>query len=154
MTRRAPTAALLAGLALTLGGCSNPIGDDETDRVIDVVSDAIVYPRQEDAAGLARAALATGAAHRGILQVLEYTDLPHEDTDYLEPRSRLLVRVRHEGSNQGFSETKTVVACYSITFNWYMAVDGPERIDCPRDARPVTPPPAPPGPTFNPEAGG
>ena len=116
-----------------------------------VVSEAIVWPRQDDAAGMARAALATKAGRSGVLEVLEYTDLSRE---YSKPRVRLLWRITHEGSEAGLTRTVTVVACYSVTFDWYEAVDGPNRVDCPTGARPVTPPLVPPGLTLGPKAGG
>ena len=67
----------MLGFVAIATGCSGALapGNAETDRVAKVVSDAISYPRQESAAGYARAALATRAGHDGRLRVVAIEEL-------------------------------------------------------------------------------
>jgi hypothetical protein len=64
------------GLVALAAGCSAaPPGNAETDRIAEVVSRAISYPRQESAAGYARAALATSAGRAGTLRLVAIEEL-------------------------------------------------------------------------------
>jgi hypothetical protein len=57
--------AAAAGCSRAPGNAEAPPGNAETDRIAKVVADAIGYPRQDSAAGFARAALATRAGQDG-----------------------------------------------------------------------------------------
>lgn len=113
----------------------------ETDRIARVVADAISWPRQSTADGLAGAALDTVAARDGRLQVVEATPLRSDDR--LDPLARLTFRVHLDGHQAGFTTVPDVTYCYRAEFNSYGVIGAPTRVDCPRDAAPVTPPPAP-----------
>lgn len=84
--KRCPSLPLSA--VLLLAGCGSAglvaPGNDETDRVARVVSDAIAWPRQESAMGYARAAADTTAGQDGRLTVVEVTEL--EADKLTEPR--------------------------------------------------------------------
>jgi hypothetical protein len=62
-------------VALAAGCSAAPPGNAETDRIAEVVSRAISYPRQESAAGYARAALATSAGRAGTLRLVAIEEL-------------------------------------------------------------------------------
>ena len=67
----------MLGFVAVAAGCSGALapGNAETDRIAKVVSDAISYPRQDSAAGYARAALATRAGQAGRLRVVAIEEL-------------------------------------------------------------------------------
>ena len=76
--RYGPTVVTLAGvlgLAAMAAGCSRGPRSDETDRIARTVSTAIGHPRQDSAAGYARAALDTGAGRSGTLSVVAMEEL-------------------------------------------------------------------------------
>ena len=150
--RSRPALLTLAGvlsLAAVAAGCSRSPGNGETDRIAKVVADAISYPRQDSAAGFARAALATRAGRSGRLRVVAMEEPPADDPQ--DPRDRLarLVFLVHlEGSEGGFVPDPAVTACYEARFNYYGIMGSPRRIACPPGATPITPPPAEPKPQI------
>jgi hypothetical protein len=113
----------------------------ETDRVASIVARAISYPRQDSAAGFARAANATTAARDGRLTVIDLQELEPRDPE--DPLARLVFRIRLAGSQAGFSTTPEVTTCYRVEFNRYGVIGSPDRITCPADAAPASVPPAP-----------
>lgn len=117
---------LTAGL--TLLGCSTAPDNAETDRIVDVVSLAIVYPRQDSAVGLARAAAHTTAAEDGRLTVYSAEDLEAESLQ--DPHARLGLRIDLPGQEAGFVPAEPVTACYTVEFNYYRATST-SRIGCP-----------------------
>ena len=140
------TLAGALGFVALAAGCSGapPPGNAETDRIAEVVSRAISYPRQDSAAGYARAALATRAGQAGTLRLVAIEELKAgEPTD---PLGRLVFLVHLERSESGFVASPAVSACYAATFHYYGAIGSPRRIACPRGATPVTPPPTQPKP--------
>jgi hypothetical protein len=147
--RSRPALLTLAGvlaLAAVAAGCSRPPGNGETDRIAKVVADAISYPRQDSAAGFARAALATRAGRSGRLRLVAMEELPADDPQ--DPLARLVFLVRLEGSEGGFVPDPAVTACYEAKFNYYGIMGSPRRIACPPGATPITPPPAEPKPQI------
>lgn len=129
-------AGLLSSACGLVGG-----GPDyaETDRQSETLAVAIGYPRQEDAAGFARAALGTTLGRTPAFSVLEVTDLDHEVPE--DPMARLVWRIHHDAYESGWTSEPAFDACYRVEFNYYGATSDPERIDCPADATPITPPP-------------
>jgi hypothetical protein len=127
---------------LLLASCGSVAGDAETDRQSETLAIAISYPRQADAAGFARAALATTLGKSPDFSVLEATDLDHVTHD--EPMARLVWRIhRDETEVGGRQHTPAFDACYQVEFNYYGPSSGPSRITCPENATPITPPPLP-----------
>lgn len=143
MTRR-PALALLAALPL-LASCGAPDlflpGNGETDRIAQVVADAVSWPRQDSAVGYARAAADTAAAEDGRLTVIGYDDLAAEQPDEAYAELRLLV---HLDGTTGFGGSHPVTACYRVGFGSYGVAGSPDRIRCPEDPAPAAIPPAPP----------
>jgi hypothetical protein len=136
----------LSGLLLT--SCGVIVADTgpnyaETDRQSETLATAISFPRQEDAAGFARAVLNTNLGRQtGTFSVLEATDLAHRGPQ--DPMARLVWRIHHDAVDAGWGAHRDAWdACYVVEFNYYGPTTGPERIDCPPDATPVTPPPTP-----------
>jgi hypothetical protein len=113
----------------------------ETQRVVDIVSRAISYPRQDSADGFARAANATTAAQDGRLSVVAKSDLRPKDLQ--DALARLTFRVHLGESQAGLGTTPAITACYRADFNRYGVIGSPRRVDCPPDAEPVVVPPAP-----------
>ena len=136
MTR---TAFLSLSAVLLVVGCGSTQlvapGNEETDRVAQVVSDAISFPRQESAMGYARAAAATTAGQDGQLTVVEVTELTAEELS--DPFAELTFLVHLEGSTSGFTETDPVTACYRAEFGFYGLVGSPDRTHCPENASPA-----------------
>jgi hypothetical protein len=126
-------------VALLVAGCGSTgslaPGNDETDRVARVVSDAIAWPRQESAMGYARAAASTTAGQDGRLTVVEVTEL--EADDLSTPFGELTFLVHLERSTAGLIETDPVTACYRAQFGFYGVVQAPSRTRCPDDAAAV-----------------
>jgi hypothetical protein len=142
-----PAVLTLAGvLALAAPGCSRPPGSAETDRIAEVVADAISYPRQTSATGLARAALATRAGQDGRLRLVAIEELHAVGPQ--DPMARLVFLVHLQGSEGAFTTEPAVTACYEARFNSDGIIGSPRRIACPRGASPVTPPPATPEPEI------
>lgn len=144
---------LLLILTLTAGACGvlgkPPAGDSETDRQAETLAIAIEYPRQSDAAGLARAALSVWSDGPRNLAILEMTDLhPSSPT---EPAARLTIRIHepaHRSDGFGDEDSPALDACYMLEYLMPSSslLGKPERIACPSGAKPITPPPAPPVP--------
>lgn len=136
--------ALLATPALLLAtGCDTlHDGNAETDRIAQVVTDAISWPTQTSAVDYARAAAGTSAALDGRLTVVAADELDQQDD--ADPFARLVYRVHLEGSTGGWVETDPVTACYEVHLGMHGATHDPEPIDCPADAEPVDLPPVPP----------
>src|SRR5690606_12952602 len=117
--------ALAAGVVML--GCSAAPGNAETDRMADTVSRAIVYPRQDNALGLARAASQTAAT------VFSAEDLDAETPS--DPHARLGLRFHDPGVEPdtfGFGGREPVTACYMVEFNYYEPTSI-SRIACPAD---------------------
>ncbi|XVS61203.1 hypothetical protein ACQPYE_23170 [Actinosynnema sp. CA-299493] len=136
-------AVLCAGLLLTScgGQGDSAVGDAETDRQSATLADAIGYPRQPDAAGLARAALATQLGGSPDFSVLRAEDLAHGGPE--DPMARLVWRIHRDAHNSGWEQTPEFDVCYEVAFDHYGAVSAPARVTCPADATPITPPPLP-----------
>lgn len=130
---------------LLLAGCGSAgflaPGNEETDRIAQVVSDAIAWPRQDSAMGYARAAADTTAGHDGRLTLVEVTEL--EADELTDPFGELTYLIHLDGSTSGLVETDPVDACYRAEFGFYGLVGSPRRIHCPADVTPVQIP-APP----------
>ena len=124
---------LLSVLLLTGCGLAESLkpGNQETDRVARVVSDAIAWPRQDSAMGYARAAAATTAGQDGRLTVIEVTEL--EADEPTDPFGELKFLVHLDGSTSGLIKTDPVTACYRVTFGFYGVADSPRRADCPEN---------------------
>jgi hypothetical protein len=143
-----------AGLLLTscgIAGVSPAVQDEESDRQSKTLADAISYPRQSDAAGFARAALATNLGRSGSFSVLEAKDLEHSGPE--DAMAHLVWRIHHDAVDTDGKRAPARDVCYSVEFNYYGASSGPSRVDCPENATPVTPPPLPRRdipPEFNP----
>lgn len=136
--------ALLVVAVVCLGACDvgpQPARADETDRVARVVADAISYPRQDSAAGFARAANDTTAAKDGRLTVIEVDEL-HAD-DLQDPLARLVFRIHLVGSQAGFNTVPAVTTCYTVEFSRYGVIGDPDRTRCPVRASAASVAPAP-----------
>lgn len=142
------TVAGVLGFVAVAAGCSGALapGNAETDRIAKVASGAISYPRQDSAAGYARAALATRAGQDGRLRVVAIEELKADELG--DPLGRLVFLIHLEGSEAGWTRSPPVTACYKAEFSFYGVVGGPRRMICPRDASPITPPPTQPTPEI------
>jgi hypothetical protein len=123
-----PTITTLVGVlgfVAVAAGCSGRLapGNRETDRIANVVSDAISYPRQDSAAGYARAALATRAGQDGRLRVLAIEELKAGKLG--DPLGRLVFLIHLEGSEAGWTISRPVTACYKAEFSFYGVVGSP-----------------------------
>jgi hypothetical protein len=127
---------------LLLTACTSADGPDysETDRQSETLATAISYPRQADAAGFGRAVLATTLGKTPDFSLLEATDLDHVGPE--DPMARLVWRI-HQDGRDGPNPEPAFDACYLVEFNYYGPTRGPELIDCPADATPITPPATP-----------
>jgi hypothetical protein len=136
------------GFVAVAAGCSGALapGNAETDRIASVVSDAISHPRQESAAGYARAALATRAGQDGRLRVIEIEELQADERG--DPFGRLVFLIHLEGSEAGWTISRPVTACYRAEFGFYGVIGGPRRMVCPPDPTPITPPSTRPTPEI------
>ncbi|SDM54908.1 hypothetical protein [Allokutzneria albata] len=128
---------------MLLTSCSAPAGDEATDRQAKTLATAISYPRQDSAAGFARAALAVWKGHGTQLAVLEMQEIPVPDQNPAKRFARLVIRIHRPAKDPVMfgSRTEELNACYSMDFNFYGIIDEPERVSCPDKATPVTPPP-------------
>lgn len=133
--------ATVACAGLLLASCGSSGADEEADRQSETLADAIGYPRQPDAAGLARAALATALGKSPGFSVVRAEDLPHGKPE--DPMARLVWRIHWDAFESGWTKTPEVDACYRVDFNYYGAVSEPDRVTCPDDVTPITPPPLP-----------
>lgn len=150
--------ALLMTAVLSLGavgcGTSNagpaPTGTAQTgtaqaDRAAGIIGQAIAFPRQPDAASLARRALAIWKGS-GELAVLEATDL--HPTDASQPAARLVLRIHVPAveNHEVFAPSHPAYdACYRLEYAEPSSslVGGATPIGCPVGAAPVVLP-APP----------
>ncbi|MGN6724274.1 MAG: hypothetical protein ACTHJM_16820 [Marmoricola sp.] len=135
-------------LAVGLSGCASS-HDTGTDRQAHIIALAMSYPRQSDANGLARAALALWRGAPNQLAILESTDLSPSTAS--QPAARVVIRIHVPMTeNTGFGDASQPAhdACYRLDFLMpSSSLQGePQRIDCPPGARPITLPPAPPEP--------
>jgi hypothetical protein len=132
----------LLGAGLLLASCGifeSVLGDAETDRQSTTLSDAISYPRQSDAAGFARAALATSLGRSDSFSVLEARDLDHSAAE--DPFAHLVWRI-HRAAGTGWDTTPAFDACYAVEFNYY-GTTSLDRTTCPANAVAITPAPLP-----------
>ncbi|MFJ6671276.1 hypothetical protein ACIQMJ_09240 [Actinosynnema sp. NPDC091369] len=140
-----PRVTSIACLGLLLASCGllgeSAPGDSQTDRQSTTLADAISHPRQPDAAGLARAALATPLGESPGFSVLVAEDLPHESPE--EPMAHLVWRIHVGAVDSGWKQTPAFDACYDVEFTYYGPAGRPSRVSCPDDATPITPPPLP-----------
>jgi hypothetical protein len=90
------TLAGVLGFVAVAAGYSGVLapGSAETDRIAEVVSSAVSYPRQESAAGYARAALATRAGQDGRLRVVAIEE--RKADELTDPLGRLVFLVHLE----------------------------------------------------------
>ncbi|TVT36344.1 hypothetical protein FNH05_25740 [Amycolatopsis rhizosphaerae] len=132
-------AAVCAALLLTSCGAV-AAGHAETDRQSVTLAHAISYPRQADAAGFARAALATPLGRSGNFSVLEAKDLDHKGSRAM---ARLVWRIHRDASEGGWTRVEAFDACYRVEFTDDEVSYGPTRITCPDNAVAITPPPLP-----------
>lgn len=134
----------LCGLALVgvTASCSTAPGNAETDRIAAVVTRAISFPHQDSADGFVRAALATQAGQDARLTVVEVDERHAGKRE--DPLAHLVFRVRVEAGRSGFSSGDPIVACYGAEFSYYGLIGNPRRIDCPRGAGAIVPPPTAP----------
>ncbi|MGW0516029.1 hypothetical protein [Crossiella sp. NPDC003009] len=139
---------------LALAACAQP-GDSETDRQADTLATAISYPRQPDAAGFARAALATTLGKSESFAVLVARDVPH-GVDASERTAQLVIRIHQPALEPSgvFGRSRPARdVCYEMNFNYHGIMGKPQRTACPKDAVPYTPPPLPVHWKVPPDAG-
>jgi hypothetical protein len=123
--------------------------DAHADRQAGIIATAMSYPRQADANGLARAALALWRGQPNELSILEAMDLhPSSNT---EPAARVVIRIHvaaHTSTGFGDASSPAHDDCYRLDFLMPSSseVGGPVRIDCPPGAPALDIPPAPPEP--------
>lgn len=142
------------GAVLALTACAHP-GDAETDRQAETLATAISYPRQPDAAGFARAALATTLGKSGNFAVLLAREVPH-GVDVAERTAQLMIRIHQPALEPSgfFGRSRPARdVCYEMNFNYHGIMGRPARTGCPKDATPYTPPPLPVRWKVPPDAG-
>jgi hypothetical protein len=127
-------------VSLMLASCTSPEVAG-VDREAQTLAEAISWPRQQSAAGFARAALQTPLGKSQGFAVLAAQD--RSAPNLADPMAHLTIRI-YAPATGAWGED--VTACYSMTFNYYGILGAPERISCPTDATPIIPPPQPPGP--------
>lgn len=131
---------LVAGLAAGVIALVNsgPEGDEATDYDATMFVRHIGRPAGNNADDYVRAAFEE--PRQRDVTVLEATT-PRVDDDL---RASLLFQINHAPGEASFTLRGHVSACYRADFNRHGAMnDGPERVDCPEHAIPVTPPPMP-----------
>ncbi|MFI6099581.1 hypothetical protein ACIA8G_28830 [Lentzea sp. NPDC051213] len=146
IARLATACVAMAGLAagVTAYVITRPDGNSDTDKKAKEVADRIGYPVGENANSYARSAL-EGNTDQKYFAIVEITDSP--TTDAAKARASLVFRIYDPGTSESSPtfrlwEKDPVTACYRADFNYYGVMDdGPERVRCPEDARPITPPP-------------
>lgn len=140
-------ALMLRGSALCLGlglltGCQSLAESEQSraaSRVVDIVADAVAFPRQTSSQGLVRAIQATSAGASGQVQVIDAEDLHAPSLD--DPVARIEVIVHVPESGEGFTHYPAFTACFDLWFGRYGVTDD-RRVDCPAHPTPVpTPPP-------------
>ena len=137
-------ATALAAAGITTYVITRPDGTSDTDKKAAEVADRIGYPVGADAYAYARSAL-EGNTDPKYFAVVEITDSPTDEPT--KARASLVFRIRDPGTSEDppsfrLVEEDPVTACYRADFNYYGVMDdGPERVRCPQDARPITPPP-------------
>ncbi|WP_191300732.1 hypothetical protein [Lentzea cavernae] len=141
--------ALVVLLAVALGVTayvvSRPDGDSTTDEMAERIATRISYPVRPDGNAYARSAL-EGDTDPEHFAVLEIVDSP--TTDPQKAHAGLLFRIHHPGISRDDQpwrlwDVDPVTACYRAGFTYYGVTDGgPDRVRCPADASPITPPPA------------
>ncbi|WP_052685551.1 hypothetical protein [Lentzea aerocolonigenes] len=136
---------LLAGVLGAIGyHAVRPDGSGYTDKTAEEVADRIGYPVPRDGNAYARAAL-HGNTDPKYFAVIEITDTPTNDTEKV--RATLVFRIYDPGTSESppswrLWEQDPVTACYRADFNYYGVLGaGPERVRCPENATPITPPP-------------
>jgi hypothetical protein len=136
--RRVATTACAVSV---LAACGVTNGDAETDRQSNTLAEAISYPHQPDAAGFARAALATTLGRSGSFSVLEAKDLDHKNPN--DPMAHLVWRIHRPTADSKTHPVPAFDACYTVEFNYYGPTSGPSRATCPDNAVAITPAPLP-----------
>ncbi|WP_409494277.1 hypothetical protein [Amycolatopsis sp. cmx-11-12] len=139
---------VVLGTTLTLSSCgaiekrvlARDTGAGQQARTL---AEAIIYPRQEDVAGLTRAALQAALGKSGDFSVLEVRDIGHGSAQ--EPMAAMIWRI-HLDEVTSIPTSPAVDVCYHVEFDYYGASSGPRRVPCPANAVPVTPPP--PSPSY------
>lgn len=137
-------AVAVVAAGITTYVMTRPDGTDETDKKAAEVANHIGYPVRSDAYAYARSAL-EGNTDQKYFAVLEITDSPTNDAQ--KTRASLVFRIYDAGTSEDppsfrLREKGPVTACYRADFNYYGVMNGgPERIRCPREAKPITPPP-------------
>jgi hypothetical protein len=133
----------MVAAGVLLAACGAPAGNDNTDRESRTLAEAIGYPRQDDAAGLVRALLATQLGKSDDFSVLEATDLDHHAPT--DPMARLVWRLHENAYDAPYAgvakHVPAVDACYRVEFDYYGPVSQPSRITCPNNAVRLPPPP-------------
>ncbi len=137
-------AVLLAAL-VSVSGCGAFFDprQAEADRVAQVVTDAISFPRQHSAAGYARAAADTTAARDGRLVVVEAREVRGRSRE--DPTARLAYRIHFpEEPAAGVWDlgSPALTVCYAVELDQDGALGPPRRRECPdRTSAVVLPPP-------------
>lgn len=137
------TTAVLAALAVGYF-VTQPDGSSETDKSAQQIAECLArYPMPGDAVGFARRVRDRHSMCGGA-DVLEYTDLADPLLDTTRPSVRLVLRIHFDEVNDLLVHRDAVTACYRLEFNYYGLMEGdPHRVDCPKDAAAITPPPEP-----------
>jgi hypothetical protein len=123
---------------------TRPDGNSATDRKAQEVADRIAYPVGIDGNAYARSAL-WGNTDPKYFAVIGITDSPTNDP--AKVRVTLLFRIHDPGTSEDppsfrLWERDPVTACYRADFTYYgVTKGGPDRIRCPENPRPITPPP-------------
>ncbi len=121
-----------------------PDGDSETDKAADKVASCLTtYPMINEAPSFVRH-LRDHRSDCAGAEVLEYTQLGSPWREAPEsPTTRLVFRIYLPASNEFGGRVNAITACYRAEFDWYgPAKGGPDRVHCPKNALPVTPPDA------------
>jgi hypothetical protein len=135
---------VMTALGWAMYAVTRPDGNNATDEKARQVADRIAYPVGADGNAYARSAL-VGNTDPEQFAVIGITDSPASDPEKV--RVTLLFRVHDPGTSEDppsfrFWEQDPVTACYRADFTYYgVTKGGPDRIRCPQDARPITPPP-------------
>ncbi len=71
----------------------------------------------------------------GQWNVIRSTTLANRLTELEKPSTQKVIRIHHDELIAGFSYTAAITTCYQTKYNFYGLVDGPDRVDCPPDAK-------------------